>query len=77
LPPLTRMMAVAAQRYGIIVRDQTGHAVSFFGEDPRQYGRDPYGGPGGFFGGPYPNPVMWAFPWEHLQLLKMDLKTLK
>jgi hypothetical protein len=75
LPPMTHMMAVAAQRYGIIVRDQTGHAISFFAEDPTQYGSDPYTGPNGLFGGPLPNPITEAFPWEHLQLLKMNLHT--
>ena len=30
LPPVTRTIAMAMQRYGMIVRDQTGHAVSFF-----------------------------------------------
>lgn len=73
LPPMTRMMAQAAQRYGIIVRDQTGHALSFFAENPAQYGTNPYTGPSGFYGGPYPNPITRAFPWEHLQLLKMNL----
>jgi hypothetical protein len=77
LPPMTRMMAVAAQRYGIIVRDQTGHAISFFAEDPTQYGSDPYTGTNGLFGGPWPNPITEAFPWEHLQLLKMNLHTMK
>ena len=56
LPPMTRMMAMAAQQYGMIVRDQTGHAVSFFAENPAQYGTDPYTSPGGFFGGPDPAP---------------------
>jgi hypothetical protein len=77
LPPMTRMMAVAAQRYGIIVRDQTGHAISFFAEDPTQQGSDPYTGPNGLFGGPWPNPITKAFPWEHLQLLQMNLHTMK
>lgn len=77
LPPLTRMMAKAAQRYGIIVRDQTHHAVSFFAEDWRQFGTDPYTGKTGFYGSAYPNGVMEAFPWQHLQLLKMELHTQK
>jgi hypothetical protein len=34
LPPMTRTMAEAARRYGMIVRDQTGWAVAMFGEDP-------------------------------------------
>ena len=74
LPPMTRMMAIAAQRYGVIVRDQTGHAISFFAENPSDHGSDPYTSPGGFYGGPYPNAVMQAFPWDHLQLLEMDLR---
>jgi hypothetical protein len=67
------MMAVAAQRYGMIVRDQTGKGLAFFGEDPSQYGADPYSGDGGFFGGKYPTELMRTFPWRHVQLLKMDL----
>jgi hypothetical protein len=76
LPPMTRMIAKAAQRYGIIVRDQTGHAISLFAENHTQYGAtNPYTGSGGFFGGAYPNPVLQAFPWDRLELLKMDLHT--
>jgi hypothetical protein len=71
---MTRMMAKAAQRYGMIVRDQTGHAISFFAENPADQGSDPYTSPDGFYGGPYPNAVIQAFPWDHLQLLKMDLR---
>jgi hypothetical protein len=75
VPPMTRMMAVAAQRYGIIVRDQTAHAIGFFAEVPRP-GSDVYTSTTGFFGGPYPTAVMQAFPWDHLRLLKMDLHTI-
>jgi concanavalin A-like lectin/glucanase superfamily protein len=74
LPPMTRMMAKAAQRYGIVVRDQTAHAISFFAENPNQQPADPYVGTTGFFGGQYPNPVMKAFPWSSLRLLKTDLR---
>jgi hypothetical protein len=74
LPPMTRIMAKAAQRYGIVVRDQTAHAISFFAENPNQQTADPYVGSSGFFGGTYPNPVMKAFPWSSLRLLKMDLR---
>jgi hypothetical protein len=73
LPRLTRMMAVAAQRYGIIVRDQTAHAVAFFGEDPTPTGANPYSGSNGFFGGRHPNELLRDFPWAHLQLLRMEL----
>ncbi len=33
LPPIDRMLAQAAQTYGIVVRDQGG-AVTFYGQDP-------------------------------------------
>jgi hypothetical protein len=76
LPPMTKMIAKAAQTYGMVVRDQTGHAISLFAENYIQYGpTNPYTAPGGFYGGLYPNPVMKAFPWDRLQLLKMDLHT--
>jgi hypothetical protein len=76
LPPMTKMIAKAAQTYGMVVRDQTGHAISLFAENYIQYGAtNPYTAPGGFYGGLYPNPVMKAFPWDRLQLLKMDLHT--
>ena len=35
-PKLTRMIALAAQRYGLVVRDQTHHGISLFGEVPTQ-----------------------------------------
>jgi hypothetical protein len=77
LPPMTRAMAKAAQRYGIIVRDQTAHAISFFAENPSQTqsATSPYSGPGGFFGRSDPTAVIAAFPWDHLQLVKMDVHT--
>jgi hypothetical protein len=77
LPPMTRAMAVAAQRYGMIVRDQTGHAISFFAENPAPHGTNPYTLAGGFYGGPNPSAVMRAFPWDHVQLVKMELRTVK
>jgi hypothetical protein len=78
LAPLTRMMAKAVQRYGMIVRDQTGHAVGFFAENPTPLGiANPYGGPTGYCTGIPCNRLLRSFPWEHLQLLKMDLHTTK
>jgi len=75
LPSMTRMMALAVKKYGMVVRDQTAHAVGFHAEDPRQFGGpDPYYGAGGLFGGKYPNELLRTFPWEHLQLIKMDLR---
>lgn len=75
MPRMTRMMAVAAQRYGMVVTDQTGWAVGFRAEDNTPSGTDPYYGPGGLFGGLYPNDLLASFPWDRLQLVKMDLQT--
>ncbi len=42
LPKIVEMIALAAQRYGIIVRDQSHADIGFFAEDPTQYGAKPY-----------------------------------
>jgi hypothetical protein len=73
LPPITRLLAEAAQRYGIVVRDRTHHAVGFYAEDPTRTGADPYSGPTGFYGGLRPWNFLPQFPWDRLQLLKMTL----
>ena len=72
LPPLTLMIARAAKRYGIFVRDIAGN-VTFYGQDPATTGGNPYAGPNGFFEGTYPARLLSAFPWTHLQLLQMQL----
>jgi hypothetical protein len=74
LPPLALMMAEAAQRYGIFVRDVAAN-VTFYAQDPINIGRDPYRGPGGYFEGSYPQALLAAFPWESLQLLAADAGT--
>jgi hypothetical protein len=70
LPPLTRAIAEAAQRYGILVRD-TGGEVTFFGQDPsassKAYAK--------LYGGLSPYQLLAAFPWSHLQVLKLNLRT--
>ena len=48
LPPITAMIARAAQRYGMIVRDQSG-SVSLYAQDPTTTGSNPYVGHGGLF----------------------------
>jgi hypothetical protein len=68
LPPTERMMALAAQRYGIIVRDQAG-AVVFYAQDPTPTGSDPYGGTYGLFDGLSPADLLKNFPWSHLQVV--------
>jgi hypothetical protein len=76
MPPFTRMLARAAQQYGMIVRDQTGVATGLFMEDPTQYGGESiYSDPTtGLFGGYQIWNLIRAnsgFPWDHIQLLKM------
>jgi hypothetical protein len=72
LPPFTRMLAEAAQRYGMVVRDKTGHATGFYAEDPTPTGAEPYWGPDGFYGGLKPWNFLPPFPWDKLRLLRMS-----
>ncbi len=75
LPPLTLMIAEAAQRYGIFIRSSapTGGIVNFYAQDPTPTGTDPYTGPDGYFEGKSSVQAIAGFPWGHLQLLKMKL----
>ena len=70
LPKLTRMMALAAQRYGLVVRDQTGHGFSFFAENPSQFPGKPYER---YLRGRTPQQLLAKFPWDRLQVLEMKL----
>jgi hypothetical protein len=72
LPPMTLMLAKAAQRYGIVVRDTSGN-VTFYAQDPTSTGANPYIGPTGYYGGIPPYTLLASFPWSHLQLLPMEL----
>jgi hypothetical protein len=72
MPPITRAMAEAAQRYGIVVNNQTGQGLCFWAEDPTRYGINYRTD---LFEGLYPTQYLRSFPWDHLQLLKMDLHT--
>lgn len=72
LPPLTRAMAIAAQRYGIVVRDTSG-VISFYAQDPTPTGTEPYFARNGVFRGLNPRQLMASFPWQHLEVLKLDL----
>jgi len=74
LPRLTLMLAEAAQHYGIVVRDHTAN-VSFYAQDPTSTGTNPYAGPSGYFEGKTPAQLLASFPWRHLQLLKMELRS--
>ena len=74
MAPVVRMMAEAAQRHGIVVRDKAG-AVAFYAEDPTPTGTDPYAGPRGFFENRYPSALLAEFPWRHLQALRTQPRT--
>lgn len=65
LPPLVRMLAQAAQRYGIVVRDTSG-VVDFYGEDPTPTGSNPYLA---LFGEERPWQQLARFPWKHLKVI--------
>lgn len=65
VPPMTRVMARAAQRYGLIVNNQGG-AVSFHAEDMTRLPSDPYPE---LLHGLTPAHIAHAFPWEHLQAI--------
>jgi hypothetical protein len=79
--PFMRMVCVAAQRYGLIVNDQTGGGLAFRGEDPapviKAGGSNPY--PAYFTDATgtqwHPYQMMSAFPWSSLHLLPMQLKS--
>jgi hypothetical protein len=73
LPRLTLMIARAAQRYGIVIRDGSPSVASFYAQDPTPTGTEPYGGEDGWMEGKYPSQLLASFPWWHLELLKMDL----
>jgi hypothetical protein len=64
LPPAGRTIALAAQRYGIVVRDIAG-AVTLYAEDPAPTHINPYPS---LFGNLYPNQVLARFPWSRLQV---------
>jgi hypothetical protein len=71
LPPLVHMMAEAVQRYGMVLRDQAG-VVAFYGEDPKAAGANPYQE---LLPGVSVSEALRRFPWDRLQLVRMDLRT--
>jgi hypothetical protein len=71
LPYFEKMLAQAAQTYGIVVRDQSG-CVSLYAQDPTTTGSNPWTAPfDGWSEGTY---LSW-FPWSHLQAIKAQLST--
>jgi hypothetical protein len=72
LPPVTLMLAEAAQRYGILITDSS-RVPEIFAQDPTPTGSNPYLGAHGYFEGKYPDQLLASFPWSQLQLLKLSL----
>ena len=72
LPHFTLMLAEAAQKYGIFVRD-TAANVALYAQDPTPTGTNPYSGKAGYYEGKSVAQLLAAFPWSDLQLLKMEL----
>jgi hypothetical protein len=70
LPPFTAMLARAAQRYGILLRDKSA-VVTFYGEDPTPTGTDPWASALT----PSRGDIMRRFPWDRLEVLRTDLRT--
>jgi hypothetical protein len=68
LPRLVRIIAGAAQRYGIVVHERTGRAIGFSAEDWKPSGLNPWPG---YLEGKQIADLIAQFPWRHLQLLKM------
>jgi hypothetical protein len=66
LPPFVRMLATAAQEYGVVVRDTSG-CVCFYGEDPTPTGSNPYSK---IMEGQYANNLLKLFPWASLQAVR-------
>ena len=70
LPPLTKMLAEAAQRYGIVIRDRSSN-VAFYGEDSTPTGSDAWQQA---YGSHYPDWFLARFPWEGLRVMQLDLQ---
>jgi hypothetical protein len=73
LPPLTRMIALAAQQYGFIVRDGSG-SVAVDGQAPRTPDQTAaWNNIMAASGYRYWSQALKNFPWSRLQLLPMTL----
>jgi hypothetical protein len=75
LHPVAKLLAKAAQRYGMIIRDRTRVSAQFFLESPPPGRPSPYTGPGGLYRGSDPWEILKGFPWRSLQLLPMHVCT--
>jgi len=69
IPRVTKILAHAVQRYGLVVRGTSGN-TTLYAEDPTPTGSDPYPA---LFDGLSPKTIMKAFPWNRLQVLSAPL----
>ena len=69
LPRPVAILARAAQRYGIVLRDQSG-AVAFYAQNSSTLARDPYPALFGYKPGAQ---LLSRFPWARLKLVRMHL----
>jgi hypothetical protein len=67
---MVRMLAEAAQRYGIVVRDRTHDANVFYTQEPAPGEPNPVTP---LLEGLYTGTALKAFPWERLQVLDAPL----
>jgi hypothetical protein len=71
LPPITKLIAQAAQDYGIVVRDKTGgQSISLFAEQVRPGEPNVYAGPDGLLGGVPAWATLRKFPWRALEMVQ-------
>jgi hypothetical protein len=73
LHPVAKLLAQAAQRYGMVVRDRTRVSAQFFLESPDPGRPSPYTGRGGLYRGSAPWSILNGFPWRSVQVLPMRL----
>jgi hypothetical protein len=66
VPTIVKMLARAAQTYGIVVRDKAG-SVALYGQDPKSLVTNPWPTT---FDNQYPNYVLAQFPWSRLQVVQ-------
>ena len=67
MTPLVRMIAEAAQKYGMVIRDRTYSTNVFVTEEPHAGETNPFKP---LLDGQSPSDALKAFPWTHLQMLQ-------
>jgi hypothetical protein len=68
LSHLSLMIARAAQRFGMIVRDQSP-SVDFYGQQPTAGESSPWSGASGAFEGKTASEILHGFPWRDVEVV--------